>query len=104
LTYAGLAKRRHCFNGACRVAPAARTCTWRDRLPLLLLPLVLLPLRGQCADWIFMWAFAFAIFAACKWMTWSRARKAAPTSLRRSLAYLFAWVGMDAERFLCRTC
>jgi hypothetical protein len=49
--------------------------------------------------WAVMWALAVAIFAACKGLTWSRARGAnAPP--RRHLAYLVAWPGLDAEAFL----
>jgi len=47
-----------------------------------------------------MWALSFAIFAGLKWMTWWKARSRVPHSTARSLAYLVAWPGMDAESFL----
>jgi alginate O-acetyltransferase complex protein AlgI len=50
--------------------------------------------------WLFMWALSFAIFAALKWMTWWTGHKKVPASVGRSLAYLLAWPGMDAETFL----
>jgi len=46
-----------------------------------------------------MWALSFAIFAALKWMTWWTVRDQAP-SAARSVAYLAAWPGMDADTFL----
>ena len=50
--------------------------------------------------WLFMWSLSFAIFAALKWMTWWKARNRVPANVGRSLAYLLAWPGMDAETFL----
>lgn len=50
--------------------------------------------------WLFMWILAFAIFASLKWMTWWEARDRVGHSAGRSLAYLAAWPGMDAETFL----
>src|SRR5690349_23228297 len=50
--------------------------------------------------WLFMWALSFAIYAALKWMTRWTAHHRVPASLGRSLAYLLAWPGMDAETFL----
>ena len=49
---------------------------------------------------LFMWALSFAIFAAVKWMTWWTARGRLTPSVGRSLAYLAAWPGMDADAFL----
>ena len=49
--------------------------------------------------WVSMWTVAFALFFGFKVLTWSRVRTAS-VSLRRSLAYFLAWVGMDAEEFL----
>ena len=46
-----------------------------------------------------MWTIAFALFFGCKVLTWSRARTVSVPTWR-SLVYLFAWVGMDAEKFL----
>jgi len=47
-----------------------------------------------------MWALSFSIFAGLKWMTWWTARSRVAHSANRSLAYLLAWPGMDAETFL----
>jgi hypothetical protein len=47
-----------------------------------------------------MWALSFSIFAGLKWMTWWKARSRVAHSAMRSLAYLAAWPGMDAETFL----
>jgi hypothetical protein len=52
--------------------------------------------------WLFMWTLSFAIFIALKWITWWQARSLVPHSAGRSLAYLTAWPGMDAEAFLDR--
>ena len=71
------------------------------RLPLILLPAGVLISGRQLAPWALMWALSIAIYGALKWMTWWRGRtlvKQAP--LRRSLAYLFLWPGMDAPTFL----
>jgi Membrane bound O-acyl transferase family len=48
--------------------------------------------------WLLMWLLAGTIFFACKVLTWSVATRAG-VPLRRQLAYLFAWPGMDARRF-----
>jgi hypothetical protein len=50
--------------------------------------------------WLFMWTLSFAIFLGLKWITWWEARDLVPHSALRSLAYLLAWPGMDAESFL----
>jgi hypothetical protein len=55
---------------------------------------------NRMEPWQCMWALSFAIFAGLKWMTWWTARARVTTSAARSLAYLFAWPGMDAETFL----
>jgi alginate O-acetyltransferase complex protein AlgI len=47
-----------------------------------------------------MWALSFVIFAGLKLMTWWRARARVAHSAARSVAYLAAWPGMDAEAFL----
>lgn len=53
--------------------------------------------------WAFMWSLSFAIFAGLKWMTWWQARSRVRHSAARSIAYLLAWPGMDAEAFLDRS-
>jgi len=69
-------------------------------LPLALVSLIALFVRDRFPPWAFMWALALAIYAALKWASWwrSAARSYAPD--RRSLGYLVAWPGMDAESFL----
>ncbi|MGC2328868.1 MAG: MBOAT family protein [Candidatus Sulfotelmatobacter sp.] len=47
-----------------------------------------------------MWGLSLAIFLGLKWQTWWQTRDRVPHSARRSLAYLAAWPGMDAETFL----
>lgn len=44
-----------------------------------------------------MWAVVAALFAGCKWLSWQRAPSAA---FWRHCAYLFAWPGLNAARFL----
>ena len=50
--------------------------------------------------WLFMWALSVAIFAAIKWLAWWIARDKVPANVGRSIAFLLAWPGMDAEAFL----
>jgi len=47
-----------------------------------------------------MWLLAMAIFAGLKWVTWRKVRGKFPHEAWRSIAYLLAWPGMDAEAFL----
>jgi alginate O-acetyltransferase complex protein AlgI len=48
-----------------------------------------------------MWLMAFAVFFGCKWLTLGNAlQREGQASPFRALAYLFAWPGMDAARFL----
>jgi hypothetical protein len=52
--------------------------------------------------WLLMWLLAASIFFAFKVLTWCLVpRQGVP--LWRQLAYLVAWPGMDAERFLLST-
>jgi len=75
----------------------SRAATWL-LLPVLIALAVLL--RNRLPAWGFMWALAAAIFYSLKWQTWLRARTTVAHSTGRSLAYLFAWPGMDAATFL----
>ena len=68
--------------------------------PLFALPAATIMLRNRMEPWQFMWALSFAIFAGLKWMTWWTTSARATASATRSLAYLVAWPGMDAETFL----
>ena len=67
---------------------------------MLVFPALAISVHNRLPAWVFMWALSFAIFAALKWMTWWTTRGHTPQSLRRSIAYLVAWPGMDAEAFL----
>jgi hypothetical protein len=69
-------------------------------MPLVLLPTLVIWFRDHMPAWLFMWSLAFAIFSGLKWITWWKARNRVPHSLARSVAYLAAWPGMDAEAFL----
>jgi hypothetical protein len=73
-------------------------------IPLAAIPFVPLP------AWAAMWTLAFAVFFACKWLTWVNE---VPGGCRRrlglrggsviSVAYFFAWPGMDPTIFLRRS-
>ncbi len=73
---------------------------WIPTLPLLVFPALVIALQARLPAWVFMWALSFAIFAGLKWMTWWKARTRVAHSTERSIAYLVAWPGMDAETFL----
>lgn len=95
-----------------RWVAAYRTCTIshtatpsfpaRKRwVALAVLPLVALGAKPFVSAWIFMWLLAAAIFFGCKWLTLGNAiQRVGRVSPFRSAAYLFAWPGMDAARFL----
>ena len=57
-------------------------------------------LGASLPAWAWMWSLCFALFFGCKWVTWVRADATLRWNVRRSLAYFFAWVGMDARAFL----
>lgn len=73
---------------------------WIEIVPLILFPVLAIAARDRVPAWLFMWTLSFAIFAGLKWMTWYEARFRGSHSAARSLAYLVAWPGMDAESFL----
>jgi alginate O-acetyltransferase complex protein AlgI len=95
--YRWFARNRYCIAGACVVRKENRLSDW---IPLVLLPTIAISTRNMLPAWVFMWTLAFALFFGCKWLTWRRAK--VKTSIPRSLAYLFAWPGMDARNFLER--
>lgn len=47
-----------------------------------------------------MWLLAVAIYFGLKWVSWWKARNRVVYTAGRSVAYLLAWPGMDAEAFL----
>jgi len=69
------------------------------------LPIVLLPtaaflfMHGRVAPWLFMWLFAWTIFAGSKWLTWWYAPPCGASWFRHA-GYLLAWPGLDARTFL----
>jgi predicted DCC family thiol-disulfide oxidoreductase YuxK len=100
--YGRLASNRHCFGRACQLPRPDR---FGDYVPLLLLPALALLTQHLVAAWVFMWLLALAVYFGCKWLTWRRAlRCTGGVPRRRSFAYLFAWVGMDARSFLRDRC
>jgi Membrane bound O-acyl transferase family len=84
---------------AAPIVPAWQA-SWLGWLPLILLPAPAILFRDHMPAWLFMWSLSFAIFFGLKWLTWWEARDSVPHSVGRSLAYLAAWPGMDAEAFL----
>jgi hypothetical protein len=76
---------------------SARLVGW---LPLLILPLGAGALSISLRPWAFMWVLAASIYFGLKWLSWWKVRGRIPHSAWRSIAYLVAWPGMDAESFL----
>jgi hypothetical protein len=68
--------------------------------PILGLPLAALGCRNLVPPCVFMWILSFAIYFSLKLLVWSRARSHIAPPLWRSLAFLLAWPGMDANTFL----
>ena len=70
-------------------------------LALAILPVIALTTKPFLPAWGFMWMMAFALFFGCKWLTLGTAlRHEGRVCPLRALAYLFAWPGMEAARFL----
>jgi alginate O-acetyltransferase complex protein AlgI len=66
-----------------------------------ILPPVALCTKPFVPAWVFMWLMAGAIFFGCKWLTLGNAvRRSGSTCPVRAAAYLLAWPGMSAARFL----
>jgi alginate O-acetyltransferase complex protein AlgI len=81
---------------------SGKKAAWPAWIFLIVLPLAAILFRSRMASWCFMWVLAFSIFWGCKWQTWWKAslKMGCAAAAQRSLAYLFAWPGMDAEAFL----
>jgi predicted DCC family thiol-disulfide oxidoreductase YuxK len=96
--YRWVAAHRTCaINPTATPSFSART-RW---IALAALPLGALATKPFVSAWIFMWLMASAIFLGCKWLTLGNAsHRAGRVCPFRSMAYLFAWPGMDAARFL----
>ena len=103
--YRRVAANRNCLGNVCQVGDKQKLEKLKteilDYLPLIALPAVALGLRHWVPAWVFMWLLALAVYFGCKLLTWRRAvRQLGTVSWRRSLGYLFGWVGMDARHFL----
>jgi Membrane bound O-acyl transferase family len=72
----------------------------RGWLPLSVLPLTVVACRNLLTSWVFMWILSFAIYLSLKWLTWWTARSRIAHPAWRSVTYLLAWPGMDADAFL----
>ena len=96
--YRWIAAHRTCaINRTTAPSLPART-RW---LALAVLPLLAFATKPILSAWSFMWIMAFAIFFGCKWLTLGiAANRNGPVCPFRSVAYLFAWPGMDSSRFL----
>ncbi len=79
---------------------ATRSTSWPGWIPLVALPATTVIFHDRMPAWLFMWTLSFAFFFGLKWITWWKARGLVPHTAIRSLAYLAAWPGMDAETFL----
>jgi len=104
--YGWIARYRRCGNGACEIVGlGGKAADDRGRVGIALLPLVFLPMLAllferQLEPWVFMWAMAFALYAGCKWLTYSVANRQVKPNWPRTLGYLLAWPGMNAAAFL----
>ena len=68
--------------------------------PMTLAPLAVVMFHRGMPPWAFMWLLAISIYASLKWASWWRSPMRVPASWGRSVGYLLAWPGMDAENFL----
>src|SRR5262245_6607404 len=98
--YRWIARHRSCAGGACEIQAPSRS--WLSCVvPLVILPIVAWLTASLMPRWGAMWTMAFALYAGCKWLTYSRVPTGVVRQHRvRALAYLFAWPGMDATSFL----
>jgi predicted DCC family thiol-disulfide oxidoreductase YuxK len=96
--YRWIARRRSCTDGVCERPSKA---SWSASLPLIALPIVALAAAPLMPQWVFMWTMAIALFAGCKWLTYSHTPiRVTGIGWLRVLGYLFAWPGMDASAFV----
>ena len=105
--YRWIAARRHCLTGGCSVhfqtAPQTNRLPVWDWLPLVILTALAFGGYSALPQWAFMWTIAFALYAGCKWATWSQARRNLDNpGIPRSLGYLLFWIGMDPQPFFQR--
>jgi predicted DCC family thiol-disulfide oxidoreductase YuxK len=96
--YRWIAAHRTCAINRTATPPLPARTRW---LALAVLPLVALATKAFLPAWGFMWTMAFAVFFGCKWLTLGNAFRGSNSACPfRATAYLFAWPGMDATRFL----
>jgi len=73
---------------------------WIGWLPLIGFTAGTVAIRNILQPWELMWALALVIYIGLKWLTWWDVRTRVTHPAWRSVAYLLAWPGMDAEAFL----
>src|SRR6266513_1342285 len=76
------------------------TASFMRWFPLVILPSGVMILYKFLQPWAFMWSLAFSIYFGLKWFTWRTAQKRISHPAWRSVAYILAWPGMDADSFL----
>jgi hypothetical protein len=81
-------------------AALSQASRWIGWLPISVMPLIVISCRNLLPSWVFMWTLSLAIFVGLKWLTWWSARARVHHPAWRSIAYLLAWPGMDADAFL----
>ncbi len=82
------------------ITTAERNLPWIGWVPIAVLPFAAAFCRNLLNPWEFMWSLCFALFEGLKWLTWWKALARISHAKWRSVAYLPAWPGMDAEAFL----
>ena len=96
--YRWVAAHRSCAIQAVAAPSFISRTRW---LALAILPFIALGTKPFLPSWGFMWVMAFALFFGCKWLTLGNAfRNQGRVFPFRAMAYLLAWPGMDAVRFL----
>jgi alginate O-acetyltransferase complex protein AlgI len=103
--YRYVARNRGCAGDACKVPRAHffRVGNPADWLPLLMFTLTAAVIGRRLAPWLYMWLLAFALFIGCKWLCFRKAlARGMNASPGRTFGFLFAWIGMDADRFFAK--
>jgi hypothetical protein len=101
LAYDWFARNRYGVGGACPVDANARQQVGRvDWAVAFLLPLLAGFACWHQPAWLLMWALAFGLGFALKWLTWRDAvcHGACP-SARRAFAWFMLWPGLDGRAF-----
>jgi hypothetical protein len=87
-------------DGRIRLTGAQTVYDTGGWIPIAVLPLAAVVCGNRLSPWVFMWILSFAIYFGLKWLTWWRARVRFAHPGWRSITYLLAWPGMDADAFL----